>query len=459
MSQLRPIYWRQGAFLEPQHFQLMELRSMDAVSFAMGLQLPFPWGLADLEISQEALLNRVFEVTKLDLWLADGRRLCRPGNLEIAPRSFAQSWANSDEPLTVSLAIPIFSRVSANVNQGELGQGFRRRLFEASPTPDIVPDLLGDGPASQVETLSYYAYILFGSETTQTKESVTLLPLTRLLNEGDKVAIHREHAPPSVRLYDEHPLRRLMVDVLEILKAKSRQLEEYKFNPAGPLENFGGRAMALITVLGVVSRHIARLHYLLIPQNLHPYQAFVALRELTAELTIFSPGLSALGESLTGSGGLRPYDHLDPYPSFSDTKLIIKRLLEAVAVGPELTLVFRREGPRFVVDLPPLSENYLFWLSARSAEPRDKLAASLIAMGKIASPERVESLVTFNLPGVGLSLLDSPPLGLPRNADTVYFSLRQNDPMWREALKARRLTLFWDQAPESTMLTLSGNRL
>jgi type VI secretion system protein ImpJ len=91
--------------------------------------------------------------------------------------------------------------------------------------------------------------------------------------------------------------------------------------------------------------------------------------------------------------------------------------------------------------------------------PREQVSESLSTFGKLAAPSRVENLVSFNLPGIALTMLSSPPLGLPRNTETVYFSFRQSDPMWEEALRARRLVLFWDKAPDATIVSLSGNRL
>jgi type VI secretion system protein ImpJ len=219
--------------------------------------------------------------------------------------------------------------------------------------------------------------------------------------------------------------------------------------------------LTLITVLGVVCRFIARLHYLLAPPALHPYSAFAALRELAAELTIFAPGLTALGESLSGQGaGLRPYNHLDPYPAFHETKIMISSLLDSVTLGPDFIVVFRRDGSRFVADLPPtLTSAFVCWLSVRSSLAKEAAAESLTAFGKLGSPERVESLVSFNLPGLALTPLAIPPLGLPRSPDTSYFSLRQGNPMWEEAIKARSLALFWDRAPEGAVIALAGNRV
>jgi type VI secretion system protein ImpJ len=466
MSFKRPIFWQQGTFLEPQHFQLLEVQRREELSSRLAAMQPWPWGLTDLEVNPDALGNMTFEPLRLDLWLPDGRHLSLPGNLQLSPRSFNQAWTNTDEPLAVFLAAPLLSMTGGNVNHHEATGGpqtqFRRLAFNAQADPDMVPDLLGGGPDGRVETLFHNAFLLFGPEAEQMVEPASLTPLARLARDGDRIRLVEDYAPPALRLYDASPVTRLMTDILEILKAKGRQFEEYKISPSqSQQENSAGTALSLVTILGVVCRYVARLHYLLFTQCLHPFAAFAAIRELAAELTIFAPGLTALGESLSGQGGgLRPYDHLDPFPAFQDTKFFITRLLDSISLGPELTLVFRREGRNFTLDLPAsLTSAFICWLSVRSDLPREQAAESLSSFGKLAAPGRAENLVSFNLPGIALSLMAQPPLGLPRNPDTAYFSFRQSDPMWEEALRARRLILFWDRAPDQTIVTLSGNRL
>ena len=462
MSLDLPLYWRSGTLLEPQHFQIQDYQRRADLAFALAAFHPFPWGYHDLEIDRDSLANQSFQPLKVDLWLPDGRRLTLPGNLEVAPRSFAQSWPDTAASLEVGLGVPLFSKTSSNVNpeEGAPAGAFRRKLFNSRPDPDNVPDLLGDGPDSRVDLLRYNAFILFGDEAANPPEGVMVAPMARLQREGEKVLARGDYAPPSIRLFADNPLRQLTMDVLEILLAKGRQLEEYKLSPSQSRAESGGGALALITVLGVVCRYIARLHHLLVPPAVHPYSAFSALRELAAELTIFAPGLTALGASLSGQGGgPRPYDHLDPYPAFLDTKLMIARLLDSVSLGPEMTVIFRREGRGFLADLPAtLSAGFNCWLSIRSGLPRDALVQSVAGLGKLGSPDRVGTLVSLNLPGVALSPLANPPIGLPRSPDTVHFAIRQSDPMWEEAIQSRRLALFWDQAPEGSVVILSGNR-
>jgi type VI secretion system protein ImpJ len=254
-----------------------------------------------------------------------------------------------------------------------------------------------------------------------------------------------------------------MLDILELLRAKGRQLEEYKITPTqSRLETLASNSLALVSALGIVLRHTSKIHYLMNTPSVHPYHAFCALRELASELTLFFPGLSALGENLNGDGkALSSYDHLDPYPCFWETRNMIARLLDAITPGPEITLVFQKDGRDFLVKLPPqLDNNYLFWLSIRSGTmPPDQIRAYMSAYGKIASPERLQHLISYNLPGVGITPLRDAPVGLSRRNDTVYFAIRQKDPLWEEAIKSKALALFWDSAPEDAVATLTGNSL
>ncbi|MDR1165179.1 MAG: type VI secretion system baseplate subunit TssK [Deltaproteobacteria bacterium] len=466
MTFTRPIFWRQGSFLEPQHFQLLEARWREDLGFALSSLFPWPWGVSALRINEEALSSFTLEILELDLFLPWGQRLLYPENLTLQSRSFRKAWANADEILEVSLAVPAFSAAGANVAlppEGDAGApaAFPSKLYAPLPEPEAVPDLLAGGATGQVETLTHNGYLLFGDEG---KESpgLSVTPLARLARDGERVK-RAPYAPPALRLYAENPLREVMVDVLEILRAKGRQLEEYKITPAqSRLESLAANSLALVTALGAVCRSVARMTLLLSLPALHPFRAFAALRELIAELSIFSPGLSALGEKIGESEGkgYAVYNHLDPLPGFRESRETIARLLDGLSPGPELSLAFTQDGRRFNLKLPGWLDNgYVCWLSARSGAPLEEIRQGISAYAKLASPERLPSLISYNLPGVGLRPLREVPVGLPREAGAAYFAIRQKDPLWEEALKVGGLALFWDGAPEGTQITLTGNRL
>ncbi|MDR1041857.1 MAG: type VI secretion system baseplate subunit TssK [Deltaproteobacteria bacterium] len=460
----RPIFWQQGTFLEPQHFQLLEYQRRADLSFILEALHPWPWGFSTLKLNEDALASFTLEVMEMDLWLPGGFRLTVPGNAQVPASSFRKAWANPDELLDVYLAARDFSPEAANVElpqpeRPEAAGPASRKLYSPAP-PESVPDLLGGGPSAQVDTLLYNACLLFGAEA-QGAKGMTVLPIARLARQGEKVR-RTPFAPASLRLYADSPLREFASDVLELLKAKGRELEEYKMTPAqSRLESLASNSLALVSAMGIVLRHTARLHCLLASPAAHPYAAFSAIRELAAELTVFAPGISALGEPLTGEGGAPvPYDHKDPLPSFKETISLVARLLDTMTPGPDIHAVFQRDGRNFTVTLPPLPEGgCIFWVAARTDLPSEEAKASVSGFAKLASPDRARNLISYNLPGVTLTPLREAPVGLPRRPDTVYFAVRQKDPLWEEAIRAGKLLLFWDDAPAKAELTLVGSRL
>jgi type VI secretion system protein ImpJ len=463
MSFYQPIYWRQGTFLEPQHFQLLELQQLVNQNVLMGSIVPWPWGFTDLEINQDALLNYDFEIIKMDLFLHNGRRLIFPGNVNIKSRSFRKAWSNPDEDLFVMVSIPHFSRSTPNVVE-DGGDGSAKdneeRIFSSSISEEGVPDLLGGGPPSKMETLIYNATIVFQGEGGMKDAGFHHIPVAKLYREGERVRL-ANFSPPTLNIYQNNPLHDLMADVVELLRAKGRQLEEYKISPnQSRLREGTPISASLVMTLLIVSKSIAKLHNLISAPALHPYTAFCALRELMAELTIFAPGISALGEPLMETGkALPPYDHSDPYPSFLETRNLTARLLDSINPGPELIIPFRRDGTNFLLDFPQwMDMGFVCWISLHAQDPaaaRD----SLLSYGKLSSPGRLPSIINYNLPGIALNPLRDAPVGLPRRPDTVYFAIRREDPLWDEAIKSGHLTMFWDNAPEGAQLTLTGNRI
>jgi type VI secretion system protein ImpJ len=258
-------------------------------------------------------------------------------------------------------------------------------------------------------------------------------------------------APPAVRLYPDGLLRDTALDVLELLRAKGRELEECKLQatlerPVGFRPADGALALAL----GVVLRHVARLNGLL-AATAHPHAAHAALRELASELGLFAG---------SGAPDLGPYDHADPGPGFMTLRAAVAGLLEEVSPGPEQTAPFRREGPGvFLCDLPAFPEGPLgFWLIASTGLPPEEAGRAVARDARLAAPGRAEGLAARALPGVGLTPVREAPAGLRRRGDAAFFAIRAKDPLWDEALKAGRLELRWDGAPEGARFMLAAAR-
>ena len=54
---LRPIFWHQGLFLQPQHFQHLEASWHVQQGVLNALTSPYPWGVVHLELDDIFLKN------------------------------------------------------------------------------------------------------------------------------------------------------------------------------------------------------------------------------------------------------------------------------------------------------------------------------------------------------------------------------------------------------------------
>jgi type VI secretion system protein ImpJ len=309
--------------------------------------------------------------------------------------------------------------------------------------------MLEGGRTAWLETLKFCPELAFGSGDEEPR-GLALVPVARLVKTASGYA-KVPFAPPTLRLYPDSPLRGSALGILELLRVKSRELEEYKLSTGrdkgsdpGPC----GRALAI--ALGIVLRHIARLHSLLSASSCHPWEVFSAASELASELGLFARAKAP---------DLRRYDHADPEPSFRRLRAEIAGLLEAVSLGPEVTLTFIRKGDAFSLKFPKLPEGDLcFWLSARTGLNPEEAREKVALQACMASPERLRIISLMGLPGVGLTPVRDAPAGLPKRADTVYFAVRMQDPLWDEALRTGALELNWKDAPEKTRLSLVAAR-
>lgn len=88
----KPLFWHQGLFLQPQHFQLLDLAFQSHLTPYRYFIQPFFWGIGEIEIQRAALGTRSFNLIKGDFLFPDGTYVVCPGNAVIEARSFNESW-------------------------------------------------------------------------------------------------------------------------------------------------------------------------------------------------------------------------------------------------------------------------------------------------------------------------------------------------------------------------------
>ena len=453
-----PLFWEHGLFLQPQHFQLAHRQQLATLTRMVSLLNPYLWGVRRLAVNEEALNNGTFEVTQLELLLHSGEWAVLPDNATLPPRSFLAAWTTPEEPLPVWLALAGFREQGNNVLRtdapADAPETFR---YTAPLAPETVPDLMGDGPEADVGTLRFNLRLCFSPDDCP---DLPRFPLARLIRDGERVRLDATFTPPCVDINAAPELRRLLHDVRDTLLSRSHQLEEYKIiaGDAGVSGVSSLHGITLFSVLGVLSRNAPELEQFLDAPSIHPWPVYRALCRLVGELSVFSAPLSALGETPQGTRALPPYDHENLQRCFQAACGIIARLVDTFVIGPAFTFALEKQGrPELLGTVMPQSARagvYTYWLLVRTSQA-EGMAERMERLAKLAPSESLDGIVAQALPGVRLRHSPQPPAGLPLRTDTLYFTIDQNDPLWRKIMQHGKLALMLPGPPEDLSVVLA----
>ncbi|MBT4448235.1 MAG: type VI secretion system baseplate subunit TssK, partial [Gammaproteobacteria bacterium] len=181
----KSVFWHQGLFLQPQHFQLAD-RSQEARLYPYQNYLqPHFWGVCQIQMLASSLGHRTCEIESGEFIFPDGTFISIPQNSIISPRSFEEEWVDPDKPFTIYLALHKHSQYDDNVSVlADLGshQDVTTR-YVTTTNPENIKDLYAQGPEAQVKFLRYALKIVFDNEKDEMND-YDLTPISQVIRDG-----------------------------------------------------------------------------------------------------------------------------------------------------------------------------------------------------------------------------------------------------------------------------------
>ena len=459
MKSLKPVYWHQGLFLQPQHFQLTDIYLQALARPFMDAVLPHGWGIREIDIQSSALGRGTGHVNALTAIFQDGTYVQFPGNAVIRPRSFQEEWTARDRPLTLYAGLRRFRDNAQNVTvipHLEADGGETR--FVTLADPEEVRDLYGTGPEAQVRTLYFNVRLFWDSEISRL-EHYNLIPVAQVLWDGGAIKVSPTFVPPSLSLSSSRALLALAQEIRNECASRARQLEEFK----APGESRGeggdsGGALTYLLALRTLNRYVPMLYQYTESDPLHPWLLYGVLRQMVGELSTFSDRVNFLGESDLFPEPLPPYNHEDLWGCLTRAQTVLFSLLNDLTIGPDLLvrLVSEEEGFGAVLAKSFFSPRTRYYLAVRTEEEAEAVVSSFLDIAKVGPPSLMSTLIRRALPGVEISPMSGPPPGLPRRMNTQYFKVEVRDRVWDAVRQEEALQVFWPTAPEGTTIDLIG---
>lgn len=445
MKVREPLLWHEGLFLRPQHFQLQDQVNHSILAPLLAHGLPHFWGVGQLTIDESALETGVLFVESGAFLFPDGTYAVLGENASIEGRVLPEEWPDRGEELTVLAGVRSWSDDANNVTvcrEGESGATVATRFVHRRSSRD---EEFSD--EEEIKRVTLLLRLFWETEVPGLGD-YHLIPLVKLQRSGTRVSLVGEYVPPSLSLASSSALSALVRITTELVTARCSELRGV-LRPGGGAGELKPQDVARVLASQALHRHLPVLRHALEDGRSAPWQVYGTLQQLAAELAAGSAPSAPEPE-------LPPYDHHDSGRCFRIATEAIRRVLEAMRVGPSVILPLVHDGCYFCTELPGslLADRYRLILAARTAFDPDPVAKGLATSAKVSSPDHLPHLTTKALPGIRLSHLVSPPGELPRRPGTVYLALDRTDRQWAMLERAGVLALHWSDAPADLELEL-----
>ena len=430
MSKRARVIWSEGMLLSPHHMQLQDAYHEQRSSDLHRSGLTFSYGFSKLTLDREAVEAGHVRVQSAAGVFPRGEPFNVPER-EDAPegRTLEEHFPLQETELKVSLGLRVHRAGQAQIAKSDGGETrYRESVLKTSDVTTGVNE-------REVQVARATPRILFADENLGDYD---LLPMARILRKPEGGYAYKEaFLPPLISIESSAHLTRQLQKLLDILVARSTTLSERRHRSAGGASEFGRTDVAGFWLLGVVNGFIPLLtHYLRFPKS-HPETVFLGLVDLAGRLTTLSD---------EGPRDLPAYDHDNAGPVFADLVQRIPAYLEEsipqnfmripLNRRDELVFVGRFEDDRL------LDPSVKWYLGASANVSADLIQNQLPDKIKIASPDKIDFLVSMALTGVGLTLAHTQPAALPAQAGFVYFQLDTSGDVWGLVTGSRGIAMY-----------------
>lgn len=456
MHNSKPVFWHQGLFLQPQHFQLSDQYQDARLAPYQTYMQPHFWGVCKIEMLASSLAHRTCEIESGEFLFPDGSFVSIPGNAVINARSFEDDWVDPEKPFTIYLAMHKVSQFEDNVTvlpSLENSADVTTRYITTS-APESARDVFVEGADAQVKFLRYALKIVFDNEKDEMND-YDLVAIAQVVRDGDSIIYNRHYLPPCLNIASIPEMMRIVKEVRDEITGRATQLSAYK-SPTHAKKEFDPNMLRYKMALQSLSRFVPRLFHITEAGTVHPWFVYGVLRELVSEISTYTDRVNLLGESADGLRLVPGYDHNDLGNCFNSASNMVSQLLNEITIGPQFLVEMSFDGIAFDADVPPefFTEYVDFFLIVNTVDNFDESQKSLLTAAKLASRDVVETLVERSLPGVGMIYLPAAPPGLPRRPNSHYLRVDVHDDQWASVVRQENVALIWDEAPEDAKIEL-----
>ena len=432
------IHFNEGLFLQQHHLQILQRNIFSRLEGSRSLTFSFGYGLIEAQLSAESLKNQIVRFDRLAAIMPSGLEVRCPEIADIPAISIKQAMESRAGTLTVFLAVPLWNPDRANAVSGTGPDDWMVKSLYRTAEIQRPDENTGQNSRPIGVRRINARFLLEGEDTTD----MEVLPVLRVVRGvGEEVGSVRQDTgfiPPCLVVRGSPVLRDLLREFANQLEASRTELALQVTRGGFSVDTMRGAQFEQCLRLRTLSRASARLSIILRQANLAPFDVYVELRELLAELGSMYPDKD---------GQLAPaeYDHDRPSVAFADLTDKIRGLLRGAVTARFLKVDFKSDATMF---LAALSEEHFtqpneYFIGLRTRE--DPLALAKLVENQDQFQVAAPTMVGKRIFGLKLQEERYPPVELPAQAGLRYFRVlrAESQRMWDRIKDEKAIGVRW----------------
>lgn len=438
------VYWYSGLYLQPQHFQSIDLHHSFMLARTRQLSQPHHQGYYECRINDDLLKEDTVRIEKIKAVLSSGYYIEYPGNCVVQDKCLTNLRGTDPGTLNLWLALKRFNSSHKNVSSVNDKRGSVR--WVCSEDESNMRNVYHDSQDAGITRIKYDIQIV----TDEEKENSTdfeYLPLTRVIYGNNILCIDDECSFPAMRLSANHKLRDKIIEIHSDINAYKNKLEEYRYTERtvsdGHLYNF--------LILCAINRTLPLLSSFINEDAIHPWLYYMALCQFTGEISTFQNFVFSDTRIIDLS-----YNHYDQISCFSHLQYYIKAVLENLCRDKIISVEFKKiTTDTFICDFdeysPRNNSEYYIKLTSDTFKKNNSIALSEI---KIAPSEHIDLIIQHALPGINFTVMDVVTSELQVRENIILLKIDKHSELWKLDKAQKRVAFYWSCSPDDLLVEL-----
>lgn len=437
MNSNKNIYWNEGLFLKPQHFQFTDKKIDDSFLFIIDKLYNYNTGFIDLKIDLNKLENGILSINSCRL-LTNNTYIDYPTNSNLITLNIKDKIENnSNKKFYIGLKKYNKDITNIEISSTKELSSLNTRYNSIENDIEEISDIYNNNKKADFR-YAKYTLSIFSEDEISSIIDYELIEFCNILNKDSKLVLKENWVPPFLFIKSDadNPLIDKIVNMYKMIMDSIKILEKDKLKSQN------------LIILSNIGKNIVDIKYILKSKYITPSLIFKEFEKVISSLLIFTTKYNI--SYITDEESPIKYHHNDIYNSFELLELTLKNMFDEIIevtleVEKEFIFPFDKDEDKYIINIEEqfIKTKHLFYLEFITND-RDKLIEHIQYL-KISNNEFIDTVIFSSISDINFKLLNKSDINFPMKATSVYIKIDTTSQNWNKILDSRDIAIYIDQ--------------